>query len=329
MSKPVWRDNDIDMQPLLSRKVVILGYGNQGRPQALNLRDSGIAVKIGARLESTNRAQAEADGFNVLPIPDALAWGDVILLALPDDAMADIYRQSIEPHLRPGQYIGFVHGLVIHTAWVNPHADLNVFLVAPKAQGRGVRSKYLAGSGVPGLVAVHQDPAGNTQAIALAFAKAIGCGRVGVMPTTFEEETVCDLFSEQAVLCGGLTSLIKTAFETLVERGFSEEVAYFECLYEVKLIADLLHERGINGMRRGISSTALYGDISRGERVIDGHVRENMRQVLTEILDGRFASEMQAEFAAGNPNIRSQLWKDDEHPLEQTHRALRNALKFE
>jgi ketol-acid reductoisomerase len=327
-TKPVWRDNELDLHPLLARSVVILGYGNQGRPQALNLRDSGVQVKIGARAESLNRTQGEEDGFEVISIPEALAWGDVIMLLLPDDVMADVYPTQIASYLRAGQYLGFGHGLVIHAGWVQPAADLNVFLVAPKAQGRGVRGKYTEGSGVPGLVAVHQDPSGDTEAVALAYAKAIGSGRVGVMPTTFAEETVCDLFSEQAVLCGGLTSLIKTAFETLVEKGFSPEVAYFECLYEVKLIADLLHERGLNGMRRGISSTALFGDVTRGERVIDGHVRETMRNVLDEILDGRFATEMRAEFTQGKPRIREQLLRDEEHLLERTHRDLRNRLNF-
>jgi len=328
MPKPILRDNDIDLKPLLNQNVVILGYGNQGRPQALNLRDSGITVKIGARPDSTKRDEAMADGFDVLPIPDALCWGDVIMMLMPDEVMADVYEQSLAPHLQAGQSLGFGHGLVIHAGWIQPKPDLNVFLVAPKAQGRGVRNKYTAGTGVPGLYAVHQDPGGNTEQIALAYAKALGCGRVGIMQTTFAEETVSDLFSEQAVLCGGLTSLIKTAFETLVEGGFSPEVAYFECLYEVKLIADLLHERGINGMRSAISSTALYGDISRGEQVIDGHVRENMRRVLDDIVSGRFSEAMRREFAQGKPEIQQALLKDEQHLIERTHRDLHERLKF-
>jgi ketol-acid reductoisomerase len=328
MPKPILRDNDIDLQPLLSKNVVILGYGNQGKPQALNLRDSGVNVKIGAREESRKRDDAVADGFEVLSIPNALVWGEVIMLLLPDEVMADVYEKSLSPHLRAGQYIGFGHGLAIHAGWIQPQGDLNVFLVAPKAQGRGVRNKYIAGTGVPGLYGVHQDPSRDTQQVALAYAKAIGCGRVGIMPTTFAEETTCDLFSEQAVLCGGLTSLIKTAFETLVERGFSPEVAYFECLYEVKLIADLLHEKGINGMRQAISSTALYGDISRGEQVIDGHVRENMRRVLEDIVSGRFSEAMRKEFAQGKPEIRRALLRDEQHLIERTHRHLHDRLKF-
>lgn len=328
MPKSILRDSEIDLQPILQRNVVILGYGNQGRPQALNLRDSGVQVKVGARPESRKRDEALTDGFDVLPIPQALDWADVVIMAMPDEVMADVYGQSIAPHLKAGQAIGFVHGLVIHERWIQPKADLNVFLVAPKAQGRGVRNKYSAGSGVPGLYAVHQDATGNAKAIALAYAKAIGCGRVGIMETTFAEEAICDLFSEQAVLCGGLTSLIKAAFDTLIERGFSAEVAYFECLYEVKLIADLLHERGITGMRNGISSTALYGDISRGERVIDGHVRETMRQVLDEIISGQFSQAMRREFFEGKPHINQAVAQDAQHLIERTHRDLHERLKF-
>lgn len=328
MPKVILRDNDIDLQPILDRKVVIVGYGNQGKPHALNLRDSGVQVKIGARTGSQKRMDALEDGFEVLSIPHALAWGDVIMLAMPDEVMGEVYEQTLAPYLKAGKAVGFVHGLVIHEGWVKPKTDLDVFMVAPKAQGRGVRNKYLAGSGVPGLYAVHQNATGEAEKIALAYAKALGCGRVGVMETTFAEETICDLFSEQAVLCGGLTSVIKTAFETLVEKGFSPEVAYFECLYEVKLIADLLHERGITGMRNGISSTALYGDISRGERVIDGHVRENMRQVLDEIVDGRFSEGMRREFANGKPEIRQAVARDEAHLIERTHRDLHQRLRF-
>lgn len=328
MPKVIFQDSDIDLQPILSRKTVIVGYGNQGKPHALNLRDSGVTVKMGARPDSQKRADALADGFEVLPLPEALAWADVVMLAMPDDVMGNVYEQTLAPHLKAGQAVGFVHGLVIHEGWVKPKADLDVFMVAPKAQGRGVRNKYLVGMGVPGLYAVHQNPTGNAEKIAMAYAKALGCGRVGIMETTFAEEAICDLFSEQAVLCGGLTALIKTAFETLVERGFSPEVAYFECLYEVKLIADLLHERGITEMRKGISSTALYGDISRGERVIDGHVRETMRQVLDDIVSGQFSEAMRQEFAKGKPEINQAIAKDEQHLIERTHRDLHQRLKF-
>ncbi len=325
--KRIWKDAEIP-DVLKDRNVLVVGYGNQGRPQALNLRDSGLRVKIGARAESQKRSVAEADGFEVLPLADALRWADIIMLSMPDDVMADAYAATIAPHLRDGQAIGFVHGLVIHAGWVKPAPGLNVFLAAPKAQGKGVRSRYEAGGGVPGLFAVHQDPAGNTANVARAYLKAIGCGRVGIMETTFAEETICDLFSEQAVLCGGLTSMIKAAFDTLVDGGYSPEVAYFECLYEVKLVADLLHERGLNGMRRGISSTAQFGDVTRGERVINDSVRQTMKTVLSEIESGQFASEMLADFNNGNAIIQGKLAADDAHLIERTHHDLRARLQF-
>jgi ketol-acid reductoisomerase len=321
-------DATISDAPLRQRRLAVLGYGNQGRPQALNLRDSGMTVKIGLRPNSRYADQATADGLEVVSFEAATQWADVLMLLLPDEWMADVYEQSIARHLRPGQYLGFGHGLVIHAGWVTPRPDINVFLVAPKAQGRGVRSKFVAGSGIPALYSVHQDPSGDTEAIALAYAKAIGGGRVGVLPTTFKEETECDLFSEQVVLCGGLTALIKAAFDTLVENGFSPEAAYFECLYEVKLIGDLLHDRGITGMRQAISSTALFGDLTRGERVIDGHVRATMQQVLDEITSGRFAAEMKAEFEAGRPTMRAQQEKDYHHPIEATFRRLHQELRL-
>ncbi len=320
--KPILRDPELSLEPLRSKRVLILGYGNQGCPQALNLKDSGMQVQIGARETSQNRSRAERDGFHVVSIAEGVRWADVVMMLLPDEVMARVYEEEVAPHLKSGQYLGFGHGLVIHAGWVKPNTEINVFMVAPKAQGKGVRNKYVMGSGVPGLYAVHQDPSGDTNAIAQAYAKAIGCGRAGVLPTTFKEETECDLFSEQAVLCGGLTSLIKNAFEVLVEAGFSQEAAYFECMYEVKLIADLLHEKGISGMRDGISSTALFGDVSRGERVIDGHVKETMRQVLTEITSGQFAEEMKQEFETKKPQILTQTEKDYHHPIEETHRRL-------
>lgn len=327
VTKTVYTDHDIDLSPLRLKKTVIIGYGNQGRPQALNLRDSQVRVSIGVREGSTKREQALADGFDVMPMAEAIEWADVVMCLLPDEVMGDVYERAVKPHLKPGQYLGFGHGLAIHAGWVRPEREINVFLVAPKGQGRGVRNKYTAGSGVPGFFAVHRDFSGDTQAVALAYARAIGCGRTGVFPTTFEEETVCDLFSEQAVLCGGLTRLITGAFETLVDAGYSEEAAYFECLYEVKLIADLLHEKGIAGMREGISSTALYGDIARGDWVIDGHVRENMRRVLGSIRSGEFVREMKREFDAGRPLINEHLLRDRSHRIEQAHRRLARDLK--
>jgi ketol-acid reductoisomerase len=264
----------------------------------------------------------------VLSFEAASQWADVLMMMLPDDQMGRIYAESIQPFIQPGQTLGFCHGLVIHAEWLKPAPDVNVFLVAPKAQGRGVRNKYLLGSGVPSLYAVHQDPSGDTLNIALAYAKAIGSGRVGVLPTTFKEETECDLFSEQAILCGGLTRLIQSAYETLVDAGFSPTTAYFECLYEVKLIGDLLHERGINGMREAISSTALFGDLTRGDRIVDGHVKQQMQEVLAEITSGQFAREMKQEFESGRPRIQQKLLEAYHHPVDETFRMMRETLKL-
>jgi ketol-acid reductoisomerase len=319
----VFKDPNVSLAPLQGNTVAIIGYGNQGKPQALNLRDSGINVIIGMRDTSAKKADALAEGFKVYDIPQAVQQSQVVILTLPDERMGQIYRESVEPHLKPGSYLGFSHGMGIHAGWVKPGADINVFLLAPKAQGRGVRNRYLEGSGVPGLVAVHQDPSGDTMAVALSYGKAIGCSRTGIIKTTFAHETVSDLFSEQTVLCGGLTQLIKTGYEVLVEAGFPPEVAYFECLYEVKLIADLIQEGGITFMRKKISSTALYGDVSQGQNVIDGHVKETMRQVLQNIQSGAFAEAFQEEVEHGKPLIRERLTQDEFHPIEETGRALR------
>ncbi|MBY0402642.1 MAG: ketol-acid reductoisomerase [Cyanobacteria bacterium] len=323
---PILYDKDIDFSPLKGKTIAMMGYGNQGRPQSLNLKDSGLSVIVGLRETSKYRAQALEEGFSVYSFEAAARRADVVMMMLPDELMASIYKNAIEKHLKTGAYLGFGHGLAIHAGWIQPDAKINVFLVAPKAQGRGVRNKFVMGSGIPTLYGVHQDPSGDTLNIALAYAKGIGGGRVGIMPTTFKEETECDLFSEQAVLCGGLTSLIKSAFETLVENGFSPTTAYFECLYEVKLIGDLLHEKGITGMRDAISSTALFGDLTRGDRVVDGHVKENMRTILSEITSGQFAQEMRQEFQGGRPTVLSRREEDYYHPIEAVHRYLKENL---
>lgn len=324
----ILRDPDLDLAPLKNKKIAMMGYGNQGRPQALNCRDSDLNIKVGLRSNSRNTDQAREDGFEVLSFEAATQWADILMMMLPDDQMGRIYAESIQPFTKPGQTLGFCHGLVIHAEWLKPTPDVNVFLVAPKAQGRGVRNKYLMGSGVPSLYAVYQDPSGDTLKLALAYAKAIGSGRVGVLPTTFKEETECDLFSEQAILCGGLTRLIQSAYETLVEAGFSPTTAYFECLYEVKLIGDLLHERGINGMREAISSTALFGDLTRGDRIVDGHVKQQMHEVLAEITSGQFAREMKQEFESGRPRIQQKLLESYHHPVDETFRMMRETLKL-
>lgn len=319
----VFKDAQISLAPLQGKTIAIIGYGNQGKPQAQNLRDSGIQVIIGLRATSTKRNDALAEGFQVASIPQAVLQSQVVMMLLPDETMGQVYQQDIEPYLKPGSYLGFSHGMAIHAQWVQPALQINIFLLAPKAQGRGVRNRYLAGSGVPGLVAVHQNPSQDTLEVALAYGKAIGCSRAGIVQTTFADETTSDLFSEQTVLCGGLTQLIKTAFEVLIENGIAPEVAYFECLYEVKLIADLLQEGGITFMRNKISSTALYGDVSRGEQVIDAHVKENMRRVFFDIQSGKFAAEFLADAQAGYPNARIRVEQDYHHPIEVIGRLLR------
>jgi ketol-acid reductoisomerase len=325
--KPVSRDSQIALTPLANKTVAILGYGNQGRPQALNLRDSNIRVVVGCRDVNSQRALlAKQDGFEVFELGEAVAKSAVIMLLLPDEVMATVFEQSILPALKPGSSIGFAHGLAVYEGWLKFPADVDVFLLAPKGQGKGVRGKYLMNSGVPGLYAVHQDASGEAELMALAYGKAIGCSRVGLLPTTFEEETVCDLFSEQAVLCGGLTQLITAAFETLVEAGYAPEIAYFECLYEVKLVADLLHEKGINGMRQGISSTALFGDVLQGEKVIDGHVRETMRQTLQQIQTGAFSQALLTEFASGRTTINHTLACAENSLIEEVHRYMNHQI---
>ncbi len=320
----VYKDSGISLDSLKTKTVAIIGYGNQGRPQALNLRDSGIDVVVGIRQTSGKQGQIESDSLRALPIPQAVAKSDVIMMMLPDETMGQTYAECVEPNLRPGRYLGFSHGMAITAGWVKPDPSVNVFLLAPKAQGRGVRNRYVEGSGVPGLVAIHQDSSGDTLDVALAYGKAIGCGRTGILKTTFQQETYSDLFSEQAVLCGGLTQMIRTAFEVLVEAGFAPEVAYFECLYEVKLIADLLQEGGINFMRSKISSTALYGDLVSGEKVIDSHVKESMRQVLANIQSGQFADAFMAEVQSGRKLIHERILQDEHHLIEETGKQLRS-----
>lgn len=319
----VFKDSQIDLSPLAQKTVAIIGYGNQGKPQALNLRDSGIDVIVGLRESSGKKADIEAQGIKAMPLSEAVQAARVIMLMLPDEVMSEVYQSQIAPIIRPGSYLGFSHGMAIHAGWVKPAPEINVFLLAPKAQGRGVRNRYVEGSGVPGLVAIHQDPSGDTLQVALAYGKAIGCGRAGILKTTFGQETESDLFSEQTVLCGGLTEIIKSAFEVLVEAGFDPEVAYFECLYEVKLIADLLQEGGISFMRDKISSTALFGDLSQGENVIDGHVKANMQRVLRRIQSGEFAEAFVREVQAGRPLIKERHQADFYHPIEETGRSLR------
>ena len=316
---PMWTDAELSLFPLRGKTVAVLGYGNQGRPQALNLRDSGIATVVGTRDAAGVAAhRAREEGFSVMPFAAAVRQADVCMLLLPDNAIGPVVQELGD--LLPGKACGVAHGLSLVAGWARFPTETDVFLVAPKAQGQGVRDRYVEGRGVPALLAVHHDASGNCLAVAQAYAKAIGCGRAGVFPTTAREETECDLFSEQAVLCGGLTALIKAAFEVLVEAGYNPQVAAFECLYEVKLLADLLQARGITGMRQAISPAAAFGDVTRGPRIIDERVKASMREVLGEIRSGQFAQELAEDAALGHPRLLAGIEADRRHTLETTYR---------
>lgn len=308
---------------LAGKTVAVLGYGAQGHAHALNLRDSGVSVIVVQRPNSARHRAAVADGFTPVSISDATKRADLLIFSLPDEAAPQLYRGEIAPHLRDGQALGFIHGYNIHFKEIVAPPGIDVVLVAPKAQGRGVRSEFLAGRGVFALVAVHQDATGRALDTALGWAAGLGSHRAAILPTTFRDETETDLFGEQTVLCGGVSALIKMAFETLVDAGYPPEVAYFECCHELKLVVDLIHERGISGMRELISNTARYGDVTRGPRVIGPAVRTAMKQVLTEIQSGEFAREWRAETAAGKPVFNRLSAEDRKHPIEQIGREIR------
>jgi ketol-acid reductoisomerase len=321
--------DDQDRQVLENQRIAMIGYGSQGRPQALNLRDSGLAVTVGLRPESPARSQAQADGLGVAPIGEVVRESQVVMLMIPDESQPSAYEREIRANLQPGAYLGFAHGFAIHFRKIVPDAQLNVFLVAPKGVGPMVRRRYLEGGGVPGLIAVHQDPGGQARAVALAYASALGCGRAGVLETTFREETETDLFGEQVVLCGGLIELIRAAFETLVDAGYAPEMAYFECLHEVKLIADLIHDHGLQGMREKISNTAEYGGLTRGPRVVGEPARAAMREILEEIRQGAFAEAWLAEHASGATRLLDSRRQLGDALIEVVGRRLREMASGE
>lgn len=324
----VYYEKDADPGIIAGRRVAIIGYGSQGHAHALNLRDSGVDVRVGLREGSASRPKAEAAGLRVVPIDEAAAEADLVMLLLPDTEQKKVYEAAIAPHLRDGDALFFAHGFNIRFGRIVPPASVDVAMVAPKGPGHLVRRTYEEGGGVPSLVAVHQDATGKAKDLALSYAHAIGATRAGVLETTFAEETETDLFGEQVVLCGGLTALIKAGFETLVEAGYQPESAYFECLHEVKLIVDLMYEHGITGMRYSISDTAEYGDLTRGPRIITEATREEMRRILAEIRSGAFAEEWIAENEAGRPNFERLRAADREHPIEKVGAELRAMMPW-
>jgi len=323
----VYYDKDAQLGILKGKKVCIMGYGSQGHAHANNLKESGMDVMIGLR-QGASWDKAAAAGFTVMTPSEAAKVADIIMILLPDEFQGDVYRCEIGPNMKKGAYLAFAHGFNIHFGQIVPPAETNVFMAAPKGPGHLVRSEYAKGSGVPCLIAIHQDPSRNTKEIALAYASAIGGGRAGIIETTFREETETDLFGEQVVLCGGLTSLIQAGFETLVEAGYAPEMAYFECLHEVKLIVDLIYEGGISNMRYSISNTAQYGDLTRGPRVITDKTKKEMRKILTEIQDGIFAREWMVECKANKPVFNALTRKGELHPIEEVGAKLRAMMPW-
>jgi ketol-acid reductoisomerase len=324
----IYYEKDADRAAIAGRKVAVMGYGSQGHAHALNLKDSGIDVRVGLRDGSSSKSKAEAAGLRVLSFADAAAEADVIMMLVPDTEQAAIYDESIAPNLSDGDALFFAHGFNIRFDLVKPPAGVDVCMVAPKGPGHLVRRTYEEGGGVPCLIAVEQDASGKAKDLALAYADAIGGGKAGIIETTFAEETETDLFGEQVVLCGGLTSLVRNGFETLVGAGYQPEIAYFECLHELKLIVDLMYEQGIGGMRYSISDTAEYGDLTRGPRVIDDDVRATMQQILADIQDGTFASEWVAESREGRPNFNRLETEGQDHQIERVGEELRAMMPW-
>jgi ketol-acid reductoisomerase len=324
----IYHDEDATLEPLRGKKIAVTGYGSQGHAHALNLRDSGCDVRVGLRPDSASRKKAEAEGLRVVDAATAAREADIIMMLVPDEQGSEIYDNEIRVGLTKGKYLAFGHGFNIHFKKVVPPADVNVFMVAPKGPGHLVRSEYQQGRGVPCLIAIQQDPSGDTKQVALAWAKGIGGTRAAALETTFKEETETDLFGEQAVLCGGLTELIRAGYETLVERGYSPEMAYFECLHEVKLIVDLIYEGGIANMRYSISNTAEYGDMTRGKRVVGQETRQAMKKILDDIQSGTFADEWMTEYRCGQPHFRELRKEASRHPIEEVGSKLRALMPW-
>ena len=321
-------DDDADLRHLEGKTVSIIGYGSQGHAHALNLRDAGVTVIVGLRPDSASVAKAREQELTVMAPDEAAAKGDIVMILVPDELQGDLFRDEIAPGLVPGNALVLAHGFSVHFGQVVPPAGVDCFLVAPKGPGHLVRRQYEQGQGVPGLVAIAEDATGNARDLALAYAKGIGCARAGVIETTFAEETETDLFGEQVVLCGGLTELVRAGYETLVEAGYNPEMAYFECLHELKLIVDLMYEKGISGMRYSISNTAEYGDISRGPRIITDETRAEMRKILKEIQTGAFASEWLTENKVGKPRFNAIGKRQANHEIEEVGKRLRGMMSW-
>lgn len=324
----VYYDKDADLSIIQSKKVTIVGYGSQGHAHANNLRDSGVSVTVALRPGSPSAVKAERAGLTVAPVPEAVASADVVMVLAPDEHQAKLYATTIESHIPQGAALAFAHGFNIHFEQIQPRSDLDVIMVAPKGPGHLVRSTYTQGGGVPSLIAVFQDASGRAKDIALSYASANGGGRAGIIETTFREETETDLFGEQAVLCGGATALVQAGFETLVEAGYAPEMAYFECLHELKLIVDLMYEGGIANMRYSISNTAEYGDLTRGPRIVTEQTKQEMKKILKEIQTGEFAREFILENQAGAATLKAKRRLGRAHPIEQVGTQLRDMMPW-
>ncbi len=324
----MYYDDDANIELLGDKTVAVIGYGSQGHAHSLNLKESGVEVVVGLREGSARRAEAEEAGLKVLGVPEAAKAGDIVMILINDEVQRGVYEADIKPNLEGGNCLAFAHGFNIHFGQVVPAKDVDVFMVAPKGPGHLVRRVYEEGGGVPGLLAIYQDASGRAHQVGLAYAKGIGCTRAGVIETTFEEETETDLFGEQVVLCGGMTELIRAAFDTLVEAGYQPEVAYFECLHEVKLIVDLIYEGGIANMRSSISDTAEYGDLTRGKKVVTEETRKIMKGILSDIQTGQFAKEWIAENQVGRPVYTARKRQDQQHLIEEVGGKLRGMMSW-
>ncbi len=324
----LYYDQDANLGLIRAKKVAVLGYGSQGHAHALNLKDSGVEVRVGLPAASKSRAKAEAAGLRVVEPSEACAWAEVVMMLVPDTAQADLFERSVLPHLTPGKTLMFAHGFNVRYGCIEAPDGVDVSMVAPKSPGHRVRELFVEASGTPALVAVHQDASGNALGLALSYAKAIGLTRAGVLETTFKEETETDLFGEKAVLCGGASALVKAGFETLVEAGYQPEVAYFECLHELKLIVDLMYRGGLSYMRYSISDTAEYGDYTGGDRIVTDATRAEMKKILEEIQDGRYAKAWIQENKDGRPWFDARRADEQEHPLEQVGKRLRKMMPF-